>query len=478
MRHPFLIPLLLAVAWACSPVTARAEAPDLPMQLLERGLSHLVPHIFPHLAASPDSAELPPVPDSLLEPLRADGEDVIKGLNPEDERLMAAALLALPLRQRVLKVAVAGANDKRLGLIKLQAGDFESRRFRLDDLQDDAVSALRVAFALPLDLDEVDLWSVIPERNGKDSVHRPVFSVAANRRPFLAACNAPKASKDILGELGLVRFAPEYLRYAGGEELQAVAAQLPRTAYSVRPLADSWEQLTKASSSDPRLSEASVARVVVRIPVSDNSVGLTIDDGPHPLITSLFLETLRQYRVKATFFVVGEKVEECPELLRRLAEDGHELGNHTYSHPRLAHVSPVEALTQIRACGEVVGRVCGQRMHLLRPPGGGISAQVLRAATAANCSVILWTHNTNDWLKPSAEEIAENALRDLRPGDIILMHQGEAESARALAYILEGLEARGLRPATIGEMLAQAPVPAQPISDIMTLYAKHELGME
>lgn len=478
MRYRFPLLLSAAVAWISLSTPAYADAPDLPTQLLERGLSHLAPHLFPELVAPAGAAQLLPVPDSLLEPLRVGGEDVTKGLDPLGERLMAAALLSLPLRQRLLKVAVAGASDKRLGLIKLQAGDFEARRFRLEDLQDDAVSALRVAFALPLDLDEVDLWSVIPYLNGRGLVHLPVFSVAANRKPFLQACNAPKVSKDILSELGLVRFAPEFLRYAGGEDLQAVAARLPKTAYTVRPLADSWDQLTQASSSDPRLSQASVARVVVRIPVSDNSVGLTIDDGPHPLITSLFLETLREYRTRATFFVVGEKVEECPELLRRIAEDGHELGNHTYNHPRLGQVSPVEALTQIRACGEVVGRVCGARMHLLRPPGGGINAQVLRAATAANCSVILWTHNTNDWLKPSAEEIAQNALRDLQPGDIILMHQGEAESAKALAYILEGLEARGLRPATIGEMLAQSPIPAQPIGDIMALYAKHELGME
>jgi peptidoglycan/xylan/chitin deacetylase (PgdA/CDA1 family) len=477
MRY-LLLPLSACIVWTTLHAPARAALPDLPAQLLERGLSHLAPHLFPGLTDPSEPADLPLVPEVLLQSLRSDGEDVTKGLDPVDERLMAAALLSLPLRQRVLKVAVASANGKRMALIKLQAGDVQARKFRLEDLQDDAVSALRVAFALPLGLGEVDLWSVIPARNGDGPVHLPVFSVAANREPFLEACNAPKAAKDVLSELGLVRFAPEYLRYAGGEDLQAVAPRLPKTAYSVNPLAASWEQLTQASSSDPRLTQATVARVVVRIPVTDNSVGLTIDDGPHPLVTSLFLETLRKYRARATFFVVGEKVEECPELLRRMAEDGHELGNHTYSHPRLAHVSPVEALTQIRACGEVVGRVCGERMHLLRPPGGGISPQVLRAATAANCSVVLWTHNTNDWLKPSAEEIAANALRDLKPGDIILMHQGEAESARALSYILEGLEARGLHPATIGEMLAQSPTPALPISDIMTLYAKHELGME
>lgn len=459
----------------CSPV--HAALPDFPLGLLERGLSHLAPHLFPAPEATPTD-DLPPVPAALLAPLQGEEPGLTKGLDPFQEQVIVSALLALPLRQRLLKVAVAEANDKRLALIKLQAGDPATGRFRIADLQDDAVSALRVAFALPVDLDRVDLWSVVPGRDREGPVHTPVFSISTNRAQFEAAANGPKAAKDVLGDLGLVRFAPKFLRYAGGEDLQKVAPQLPKTAWSVTPLADNWSQLVTATSADPRLRLATVARVIVRIPVTDNSVALTVDDGPHPLVTSMFLEVLRRYNVKATFFVVGEKVEECPELLRRMAEEGHELGNHTYSHPRLSHVTPIEALTQIRACGEVVGRVCGQPMHLLRPPGGGIAASVLQAATAGNCSVVLWTHNTNDWLKPTAEEIAANALRNIRPGDIILMHQGDAESARALPLILEGLQARGLRATTVGDMLSRSPVAAAPIPDIMVKYEKHELGRE
>jgi peptidoglycan-N-acetylglucosamine deacetylase len=477
MRHPSPLALALTLAVGLAAPTL-AAAPDLPAELLGRGLSHLPPHLFPDLYPPPDTSDLPTVPEGLLASLRPDGESIPKGLEPLPENVMTAALLALPLRQRLLKIAVATANDKRMALVKLQAGDTEAHCFRIADLQNDAVCALRVAFGLPLELDEVDLWSVVPGRDRTGPIHQSVFSVCAERTQFEQACDGPKSAKDILGDLGLVRYAPEFLRYAGGKQLPDVASLLPKTAYSVPPLSDTWAQLLKAHTADPRLSQATVARVVVRVPVTDNSVGLTIDDGPHPLVTSLFLETLRRYGVKATFFVVGEKVEECPELLRRIAEEGHEIGNHTYSHPRLGQVSPGEALTQIRACAEVVGRVSGKPMHLLRPPGGGISATVLRAATAANCSVVLWTHNTNDWLNPGAETIAENALRDIKPGDIILMHQGEFDSARALVYILEGLQARGLHPTTIGDMLGQAPVAALPITEIMTLYQKHMLAME
>lgn len=473
-RFPSISVLLLFIAViSAAPVSA---SPDLGEQLLN-GLSHLAPHLLDLF--SPNSTEpsvLPPA--SLLTPLREKNEQFTKGLEPDQEQILASALLSLPLRQQLLKVAVADAGTKHLALIKLQAGDARSGIFRINDLQDDAVSALRVAFAMPLQLDQVDLWSVVPGQDATGSIHRPVFSLCADRQAFTAADDGPKAAKDILRDLGLVRYAPEFLRYAGGEQVAEVAPLLPDTAWSVAPVGDTWSTLETASGQDPRLKSATVSRVVVNIPVNDNSVALTIDDGPHPLITSLFLDILHDRGIQATFFVVGEKVEECPELLRRMVAEGHEIGNHTYSHPRLGQVSDVAALTQIRAGALAIGKVAGVQTRLLRPPGGGIAEHVLRAATAANCTVVLWTHNSNDWTKPAPEEIAANALRNLKPGSIILMHQGDIESVRALPLIIDGVRERGLRLTTVGDMISRAPVPALPITQIMSLYQRHQLEKE
>ena len=468
-----LVPLCLLLT--LSPSFA---ATDSALDLLRQGFSYLAPHLLDALSPLPEdrSALLPP--DTLLASLRDESVGVAKGLDPQSEDLLARALLSLPLRQRVLKVAVAQMDGKRLALVKLQAGDVQSGLFRICDLQDDAVSSLRVAFALPLGLSEIDLWSVVPGKDKQETIHQPIFSVCAGREAFYKASVGPKEAKDILGGLGLVRFAPEFLRYAGGANLQDVAPSLPDTAWSVAPVSQDWGQLKASCAQDPRLPRAALARVVVNLPTTDNSVALTIDDGPHPLITPLFLDVLRRHNTKATFFVVGEKVEECPELLRRTAEEGHEIGNHTYSHPRLSHVSDVEALTQIRACALAIGKVCGQTTHLVRPPGGGLAEHVLRAATAANCTVVLWTHNTNDWTLKDPEQIAANALRDLKPGSIILMHQGEMESVYALELILKGLEDRGLHATTVGEMLARSPVKVLPIPEIMELYKRHQLEKE
>jgi len=474
MRLVCLELCLVLLLSLCSLSTAAAfTVPG--MDFLEKELSHLAPNLFGALPSEPPTV---PPPAALLSPLDNGNEEYTKGVEPAAEAELAQALLSLPLHQRLLKVAVATVDNRRLALVKLQAGDIKTGLFRINDLQYDAVNSLRVAFALPLDLERIDLWSVVPGVGREGPMHRPIFSVSADRDEFAQATDGLKSAKDVLGGLGLVRFAPQFLQYAGGQPITNVTSLLPQTAFSVAPVRDNWELLRTACAQDPRLPAAALARVVVHVPVTDNSVGLTIDDGPHPLITSLFVDILARYGVKATFFVVGEKVEECPELLRRIVDAGHEIGNHTYDHPRLGQVSDIEALTQIRAGALAIGKVSGRPTPLMRPPGGGLATHVLRAATAANSTVVLWTHNTNDWLKPPPEEIAANALRDLKPGCIILMHQGSMESVRALPLIIEGAAARGLRLCPVGEMLRQSPVQVLPIPEIMTRYEKHLLEKE
>lgn len=474
MRQHHILGLTLLALTLAGPAL-----PDdtLARELLQKGFSYLAPHLLDQRADTAEALDSALPPAALRASLSDEEGSIAKGISPEQEEALARALLSLPLRQRILKVAVATVDEKRLALVKLQAGDLRSGLFRVDDLADDAVTSLRVAFALPLNLSQVDLWSVVPGRDRTGPIHQPVFSLCADREAFGRASATPKSAREILGDLGLVRFAPEFLRYAGAER-DKLSRALPATAWSVSPVSDDWATLTRSCAQDPRLAAAAFSRVVVRIPVADNSVALTIDDGPHPLITSVFLDILRKYGARATFFVVGEKVEECPELLRRMADEGHEIGNHTYSHPRLGHVAEVEALAQIRGCALAVGKVCGQPTHLLRPPGGGIAAHVLKAATAANCTVVLWTHNTNDWTISDPEQIAANALRDLRPGSIILMHQGGIESARALPLILEGIAQRGLRVSTVGEMLSHSPVSVRPIPEIIAEYEKNGLERE
>jgi len=189
-----LLPLIsLCLMLSLSPSFA---ATILALDLLRQGFSYLAPHLLDPFSPAPGELPSAPPPAALLASLMDESGGVAKGIDPQSEDMLARALLALPLRQRVLKVAVAPIDGKRLALVKLQAGDTESGLFRISDLQDDAVSSLRVAFALPLGLSEIDLWSVVPGKDDKEEVvHQPVFSVCAGRDAFLKASGGLRDAK-------------------------------------------------------------------------------------------------------------------------------------------------------------------------------------------------------------------------------------------------------------------------------------------
>ena len=477
MKALFVVLLTLgATLAALSPASA---AGSLAFELLEQGFSHLAPHLLDQLPLSAEERAGPQPPAELIAPLANEEEQVAKGIEPDQEDALARALLSLPLRQRLLKVAVATVNDKRMALIKLQAGDARTGVFRVADLEDDAVSALRVAFALPMQLTQVDLWSVVPGKDRSGPVHQPIFSLCADRRAFGQADRGPRAAREILGELGLIRFAPEFLRYSAGSRVLAPFSDLPGTAWSAAPLGDTWSTLRKSCSQDPRLPVAAFARVVVNIPVTDNSVALTVDDGPHPLITTLFLDILRKSNVKATFFVVGEKVEECPELLRRMSEEGQEIGNHTYSHPRLGHVADDEALAQIRGGGaghrqgvraaDAAAAPAGRSDRRPRPSG--------RHRRQRDGGPVDAQHQRLDPYRPRADR----GQRPPRPqARVDHPHAPGRHGERAgLALDHRGRSGpRGLRLTTVGDMLSRAPVGILPIPEIMSLYQRHLLEKE
>jgi len=140
----------VAVLAALTVTASRAAAPDLSLELLERNLSHLAPHVLTDLLPPGEPAVESPAPSELLAPLGDGDGDIVKGMEPDSEGVLARALLSASLRQRLLKVAVATVSDKRMGLIKLQAGDQRTGFFRIRDLEDDAVSALKIAFRLPI----------------------------------------------------------------------------------------------------------------------------------------------------------------------------------------------------------------------------------------------------------------------------------------------------------------------------------------
>ena len=193
-------------------------------------------------------------------------------------------------------------------------------------------------------------------------------------------------------------------------------------------------------------------------------VALTFDDGPDPRYGPAIARYLKQRGVTATFFVIGFRVKQHPEMLRELAADGFEIGNHTYDHKRLPDLKPHEIANELRLCDRDIAAVTGQHPHLMRPPGVSYNAKVLNIAKALGYVTVSWTVGARDYgEEPPPSYIESHVLDRTRNGSIILLHQTSPETLASLPTIIDGLQARGFRFVTVSAMLdrlhARLPTP-------------------
>ncbi|MFJ9517995.1 polysaccharide deacetylase family protein [Kitasatospora sp. NPDC101801] len=176
-------------------------------------------------------------------------------------------------------------------------------------------------------------------------------------------------------------------------------------------------------------------------------VALTFDDGPNPPYTGRILDVLDRYQVPATFFCVGLHALAHHEELSRMAAAGHQIANHTWSHPYLPDLSRTELADQLARTDDAVAQVVGaEGPRLFRPPYGSRTPEVLSWLADGGSTVALWDVEPFDWALPGADAITRSILEQTRPGSVILMHDGggdRSQTAEALPGVIEGLLARG-----------------------------------
>jgi len=198
--------------------------------------------------------------------------------------------------------------------------------------------------------------------------------------------------------------------------------------------------------------------VLTRLPAASSAVSITFDDGPNPQATPRILDVLRDEGVKATFFVLGGHAERWPELVRRMADEGHQLGNHGYWHRKLHRRTPGYVRDDLERGTEAVQRASGGvRPSLFRAPHGFRNPWVTPIAASLGQRTVGWSLGVWDSAKPGASEIARRALTGLRAGDILLLHDGDGydpqgdrlQTAEALPVIIRGLRERGLHFTTL-----------------------------
>lgn len=199
-------------------------------------------------------------------------------------------------------------------------------------------------------------------------------------------------------------------------------------------------------------------------PRNSNKVALTFDDGPDPEVTPKILDLLREHRARATFFVIARHVEQHPALARRIVDEGHEIGNHTYAHPRLFNTRLTRGmLAEMQRAQQVLGQQLGITPRWFRPPVGLKNPHLPLAARKLDLRVVMWSRHARDTLFSQPEHVARRVLKRIRAGDIVALHDGHdrqthgggsrTHTVHAVGQILDGLQTRGLACVSVGELI-------------------------
>ena len=153
-------------------------------------------------------------------------------------------------------------------------------------------------------------------------------------------------------------------------------------------------------------------------------IALTYDDGPNDPHTLHLLEVLARHGVQATFFLIGGYVQQRPEIAREIAQFGHAIGNHTFTHPLLIFQGETEIRGQLHDCSSALKDAIGEHSNLFRPPFGGRRPAVLRIARELGLEPVMWNVTGYDWNAPPAAEIESKVAKQIHGGDVILLHDG------------------------------------------------------
>jgi len=203
---------------------------------------------------------------------------------------------------------------------------------------------------------------------------------------------------------------------------------------------------------------------IYRVGTDELVVALTFDDGPSLAWTPKILDELKKAGVKATFFMLGEHVKKYPETARRVAIEGHEIGNHTNDHHVLIYYKDYELVNEIKDAEKAIKDVTGQTTQYFRPPKAWLTWNEKKTIDKMGYKIILWTLNSKDWVTFHDKQIVSYILRHIQPGDILLFHDSGGtfsveggnrdETVKCIPRLVRKLREKGYRFVTISELLS------------------------
>ena len=204
------------------------------------------------------------------------------------------------------------------------------------------------------------------------------------------------------------------------------------------------------------LTSMAEIKVYRSVTTDKKQIALTFDDGPHPSLTPKILEILERYDVPATFFMVGQNIINYPDAARAVIKAGHEVGNHTFTHPHLARLNEVAIMDEIGRCEDALEELAEYRPHLLRTPQGALTPCLEKCLLDDDYILVLWSLDTRDWDNKSTAYIVQTVLSSIKSGDIILMHDYigyNSKTPEALEQIIPALLADGYEFVTVSALL-------------------------
>ena len=242
---------------------------------------------------------------------------------------------------------------------------------------------------------------------------------------------------------------------------EPIVAEAPASEDS--PSTPSQPAATKAATNNGKISFSSCT-------VEGKEIAITFDDGPHKTNTPQLLDILKQRGIRATFFVVGQNATEYPDILKRIVAEGHELANHSYTHPVLASMSQSAVHEQLDKTHQAVLKATGVSMKLLRPPYGALSEPQRRTANSEfGYKVILWSVDPLDWKVRDAARVQNEILSHTQAGSIVLAHDIHKSTVDAMPETLDKLTEKGFKFVTVSELLAlDRPAAPKPAADPST----------
>lgn len=241
---------------------------------------------------------------------------------------------------------------------------------------------------------------------------------------------------------------------AGSPSMSAERKQLSADQGSASKAAVSQPVVASAKPYQSANLSSSSAKIVFDVPHDrEKRVALTFDDGPSQM-TPEYLQILRDKGVHATFFLIGKQAENKPGLAKTIVDSGNEIGNHTCSHLNIRTSSMPESLKDILECQSIIERDSHHKPFMLRPPGGEFNKSIIEQLQKVGYIIVLWNIDPQDWKKSATpDQIINNVMTNIRPGAIILMHEGKKPTLEALPRLIDDIKEQGYEIGTVSELL-------------------------